>query len=143
MPGKKGYEYSECAVCGSFENRIVDYTEFDTLISQLPKHYETYYNSASLSLIKPILESYALALTQEEVDKNVQDFKNVMPRIQYAVTDVPVIYINSLSGIGMDYSAAQIAVAYFDDNGEYNFYYEDNGEDAVIMWRDPMEPAKN
>ncbi len=141
MPGKKGYEYSECAVCGSFENRIVDYTEFDTLIKQLPKHYETYYNSASLSLIKPILESYKLALTQEEVDRNVEEFKNVMPRIQYAITDVPVIYINSLNGIGMNYSAAQIAVAYYDDNGEYTFYYEDNGE-AKIRGNSTANPAK-
>lgn len=31
----------------------------------------------------------------------------------------------------------------FKEAGLRKGYYEDNGEDAVIMWRDPMEPAKN
>ena len=136
MPGKKGYEYSECTVCGSFESKAVDYTEFDTLIGQIPAHYETYYSSASLSLIKPILENYKLALTQEQVDKNVKDFKDVMPRIQYAVTDVPVIYINSLKpnskiDSNMEYVNAEIIVAYFDENGVYGNYVESGGEAKV------------
>ena len=135
MPGKKGYEYSECTVCGSFESRAVDYTEFDTLIGQIPLYYETYYSNASLSLIKPILENYKLALTQEQVNKNVQDFKDVMPRIQYAVTDVPVVFINSTSSSKIDantnYIGAEIVVAYFDDNGVYGSYYESTGQAKV------------
>ena len=31
----------------------------------------------------------------------------------------------------------------FKEAGLRRGYYEDNGEDAVIMWRDPLEPAKN
>lgn len=31
----------------------------------------------------------------------------------------------------------------FKEAGLRKGYYEDNGEDAVIMWRDPSEPAKN
>lgn len=31
----------------------------------------------------------------------------------------------------------------FKESGLRKGYYEDNGEDAVIMWRDPLEPAKN
>ncbi len=31
----------------------------------------------------------------------------------------------------------------FKEAGLRKGYYEDNGEDAVIMWRDPLEPAKN
>lgn len=31
----------------------------------------------------------------------------------------------------------------FKEAGLRKGYYEDNDEDAVIMWRDPMEPAKN
>lgn len=31
----------------------------------------------------------------------------------------------------------------FKEAGLRKGYYEDNGEDAVIMWRDPYEPAKN
>ena len=135
MPNKKGYEYSECEVCGTFENRVVDYSEFDTLIAQIPKHYEIYYSEASLSLIRPILENYKLALTQEQVNKNVEDFKAIMPRIQYSVKDVPVIYINSLANSSLDsnkdYIDAEIIVAYYDENGVYNDYIEKNGEAKV------------
>lgn len=31
----------------------------------------------------------------------------------------------------------------FKEAGLRKGYYEDNGEDAVIMWRDPGQPAKN
>lgn len=31
----------------------------------------------------------------------------------------------------------------FKEEGLRKGYYQDNGEDAVIMWRDPMEPPKN
>lgn len=31
----------------------------------------------------------------------------------------------------------------FKEAGLRKGYYEDNGEDAVIMWRDPQQPAKN
>lgn len=31
----------------------------------------------------------------------------------------------------------------FKEEGLRKGYYEDNGEDAVIMWRDPAEPLKN
>ena len=31
----------------------------------------------------------------------------------------------------------------FKEAGLRKGYYEDNGEDAVIMWRDPKQPAKN
>ena len=31
----------------------------------------------------------------------------------------------------------------FKEAGLRKGYYEDNGEDAVIMWRDPSEPPKN
>ena len=31
----------------------------------------------------------------------------------------------------------------FKEEGLRKGYYEDNGEDAVIMWRDPSEPPKN
>lgn len=31
----------------------------------------------------------------------------------------------------------------FKEAGVRKGYYEDNGEDAVIMWRDPYEPVKN
>ena len=31
----------------------------------------------------------------------------------------------------------------FKEAGLRKGYYEDNGEDAVIMWRDPAEPLKN
>ena len=31
----------------------------------------------------------------------------------------------------------------FKEEGLRKGYYQDNGEDAVIMWRDPSEPLKN
>lgn len=135
LPGKKGYEYSECEICGAFENRVVDYSKFDTLIAQIPAYYEAYYSEASLALIKPILENYKLALTQEQVDRNVEEFKAIMPRIQYSVQDVPVIYINSLASSKLDsnmnYIDAEIVVAFNDENGVYNDYIETNGEAKV------------
>ena len=135
LKGKKGYEYSECAICGSFESRTVDYSVFDNLVSQIPQYYESYYSEASLSLIKPILENYKLALTQEQVDKNVESFKDVLARIQYAVSDVPVVYINSLVSSkldsNMEYIDAEIIVAYYDENGVYCDYVETKGEAKV------------
>ncbi len=149
LPGKKGYEYSECEICGAFENRIVDYSEFDTLVAQIPKHYELYYSASSLSLVSPILENYKLALTQEQVDKNVADFKAIMPRIQYAVNDVPVIYINSIGNIKLqdcyqNYTPtldAEIIVAYYDENGNYHNYIEANGE-AKVRGNSTANPSK-
>lgn len=149
MPGKKGYEYSECTVCGTFESRAVDYSEFDILIDQIPEHYETYYSSATLALLKPILDNYKLALTQEQVNQNIQEFKNLMPRIQYAVTDVPVIYINSLDKIKLQDCNqgntpklnAEIIVAYYDENGVYHDYIDTNGE-AKVRGNSTANPAK-
>jgi len=145
MKDKKGYEYSECSVCGSFESRAVDYSVFDSLVAQIPAHYKTYYSEASLSLINPILENHKLALTQEQVDKNIEAFKNTLPRIQYAVKDVPVIYINSLANSNLDsnqnYINAEIIVAYYDENGNYYNYIETNGE-AKVRGNSTAGPTK-
>ena len=149
LPNKKGYEYSECLVCGAFEHNVVDYSEFDDLIKQLPQYYEMYFSPNTLSILNPILENYKLALTQEQVDKNVEDFKYCMSKIQYNVTDVPVIYINSIGDFKLQSSTqsytptvdAEIIVAYRDENGVYNDYIETSGS-AKVRGNSTANPSK-
>ncbi len=132
MPSKPGYEYNICNVCNTLESRLVDYSQFDALVAQLPEHYESYYTNESLSLLNPILANYELALTQDMVDKSVEEFKAVFPRLQYNITDVPVIYINSSNPSKLNANtyidADTITVAYYDENGKYVNYIENNGE---------------
>ncbi len=136
MSSKKGYQYRNCDVCGLFENRVVDYSVFDDLMGQIAKNYTVYYNKETLSLLAPIIENYNnTALTQEQVDQNVAQLKEFLPRIQYVVTDVPTIFITT-DGVtslvrNMDYTWAEIAVAWYDENGSYFDLIETNGEMRV------------
>ena len=88
-------------------------------------------------------------LTQELVDHNVDLLRSYIPRIEYKVTDVPAIYITT-DGTSltkrMDYIWAELAVAYYDENGNtyreahlkvrpdlsmemgYSVYYKETGE---------------
>lgn len=136
----KGYQYRYCSICGIFESQEVDYTVFKELYDQIPDHFATYYNKETLSLINPILENYKTALTQEQVDRNVALLKEYFPRIQYLVTDVPTIFINSLGDTKLqsfnqnnnnDYIDAAIAVAWYDENGSYFDIVDENGQAKV------------
>ncbi len=149
MPDNKGYEYSICDVCGVFEHRAVDYSEFDALIAQLPQYYEVYFSQATLTVLNPIIKNHSQTLTQEQVNDNVAKFKECMSRIEYDVKDVPVIYINSIGDFKLQSSIqgntptvnAEIIVAYRDENGVYNDYVETNGE-AKVRGNSTANPGK-
>ena len=134
MSSKKGFQYRFCDVCDTFENREVDYSVFDELIDQITRDYKIYFNKETLSLLAPIIENYEnSSLTQEQVNQNVELLKEYIPRIQYVVTDLPVIYITTKDEKAtlskrMDYIAAELAVAWYDEDGNYFDLIETNGE---------------
>lgn len=132
MPDKKGYEYRSCENCGLFQSREVDYTEFDALIAQLSPNYELYYSQQTLDLLNPIINNYKNSvLTQELVDKNVELLKSYIPRIKYKVGDVPAVFITTDGTTltkRMDYIWAELAVAYYDENGNYVNFVDANGQ---------------
>lgn len=119
IASQKGYEYSTCSVCGTFESRNVDYTAFDALISQIPlKYYETYYTAETVSKLKPILDSNKLTLTQEEVDKNVKLLQEILPNVQYNIGNIPVVFVDTHDGgLSKEYRDSRIIVVYRDDDG--------------------------
>lgn len=134
MSSKKGFEYRFCDVCDTFESHKVDYSILDELMGQISKQYKVYYNKETISLLSPIIENYESSiLTQQQVDQNVELLKDYIPRIQYVVTDLPVIYITTKDEKAtltkrMDYIPADIAVAWNDENGSYFDLIEANGE---------------
>ena len=119
---KKGYEYSTCSVCGIFESRKVDYSALTTLISKVSHFYEKYYSPETIAIIRPIIESQNLNLTQEAVDYNAQVLRSALANISFNVTDVPVVFIeygnlNPDSAPSKEYEAAKIYIASLDKNG--------------------------
>lgn len=114
---KQGYEYSTCKRCGYFESHKVDYSVLNSLIGQVSKYYETYYAPATVALIRPILESKDLNLTQEAVDYNANLLSNALANISYNVTDVPVVFIEKIGNLNREYTEARIFISYLDENG--------------------------
>ena len=119
IDGNKGYEYSECSVCGKFECNEVDYSIYDMLLGQISQYYETYYAPDTVALLKPIWDNRDLNLTQGAVNYNVDLLKDILANVKYNVTDIPVIFIEKTDGVlNRDtYTGAKIYVAYMDENG--------------------------
>ena len=115
---KQGYEYSTCKRCGLFESNKVDYSVLNSLIGQVSQYYQTYYAPETVALIKPILESQGLNLTQEAVDYNAEILGNALANISYNVTDVPVVFIEKIGDLSREYTDARIYIAYMDENGK-------------------------
>ena len=115
---KKGYEYSTCKNCGYFASNKVDYSVLNSLIGQVSQYYETYYAPETVALIKPILESKDLNLTQEAVDYNANILGNALANISYNVTDVPVVFIEKSGNLSREYTDARVYIAYMDENGK-------------------------
>ncbi|MBQ7760453.1 MAG: leucine-rich repeat protein [Clostridia bacterium] len=115
---KQGYEYSTCSVCGVFESREVDYSVLNSLIGLVSKYYETYYAPDTVALIRPILETNDLNLTQEAVDYNAKLLSTALANISYNVTDVPVVFIEKDSVLDKNYTDAKIYIASVDENGK-------------------------
>ena len=144
ISSQRGYEYSTCSICGTFESRIVDYSAFDSLIGQIPKHYSVYYSTETVVLLEPIMSNYKLTLTQAEVDKNVRELTALIPQIQYKVLDVPVIFIDADTIDANDYHDAKIIVAYKGEDGktqveaiDYNSEIKIRGNSTAKMSKKP------
>ncbi len=140
----KGYEYSTCSVCNTFETREVDYSVFDMLLEQVSEYYETYYAPDTVALLSPIWENRDLNLTQDAVDYNVELLRNILTNVKYNVTDLPVVFIEYEGEfhpddvkkeleeqekrkdptyqihkrIPKEYGDTKIYIAYIDENGE-------------------------
>ncbi len=116
----KGVEYSSCSVCGAFENREVDYSVFNTLLSQVSKYYEIYYAPDTVAMLKPIIDNKDLNLTQEAVDYNVSLLSNILSNVKYNVKDIPVVFIEREGSLSTTaYAPATFYVAYIDEKGNY------------------------
>lgn len=149
ISGQREYQYRNCTVCGAFDSSRVDYTEFEKVLNQLSPNYlryfdlaeddkklhTLYYTEDTLALLAPIMENYQRALSQEQVDQNTEELKKILPRLEYNVYGVPSIYITTDADAelkrNMPYIDAEIAVAYFDENGKYVDYIERSGEMKV------------
>ena len=136
--GQRGLEYSSCSFCGILERREVSYAEFEKLLNSLPlicscstakpcadltskpvEHLvEAYYSQESYSALIAILNNYNLALSQDIVDKNVEDLRQAIKNAKYNVTDVPTIFIDTVpSSQEEGYMDTRIIVASLDENG--------------------------
>ena len=120
IDGNRGYEYSECTVCGIFECNVVDYSVYDMLLGQVSKYYKTYYAPDTVALLTPIWDNRDLNLTQDAVDYNVELLKDILANVKYNVTDVPVVFIEKTEGDlnRNTYTGAKLYIAYMDENGE-------------------------
>ena len=146
---KQGYEYSTCSVCGLFESREVDYSVLNSLIGLVSKFYETYYAPDTVALIRPILETQGLNLTQEAVDYNANLLSTALANISYNVTDVPVVFIeygdlNPSHAPSKEYEDAKIYIASIDENGnpvvdaiEYNATMKMRGNSTADEVKNP------
>ncbi len=115
---KRGVEYNKCTVCGEFESREVDYSALDELIKYISPYYETYYTPDTVTVVKPILENYEHPLTQEKVDELVKTIEEILPKIKYNSSNVPVIYLETTKKYEkVNYTWAGITVIYSDENG--------------------------
>jgi len=138
VEGQRGHEYSTCTACGEFEHRTVNYSEFDKLIDSLPlictctgtkcasikdnltSHLvKTYYKQETYNAILAILENFNSALTQDEIDKNVNNLFETLKNAQYNVTDVPTIFIESVPEAQREgYIPTRIIVASIGEDGK-------------------------
>lgn len=121
LDSQRGYQYSTCSVCGTFESSTVDYTAFAALIDKITPHASVYYSAATNARLFPIVQNFNLSLTQEEVDRNVSDLRNLLNNIDYTIGTLPALFLDNdsgvLSGKLAGYKGASISVIYRDENG--------------------------
>ncbi len=162
VAGQRGHEYSTCTACGEFEHRTVDYSEFEKLIESLPlictcsgskcasvkdkliQHLvKSYYKQETYNAILAILENYNSALTQTEIDKNVDNLFNTLNNAQYNVTDVPTIFIESVPDAQrQDYIPTRIIVASLGEDGKPKVDAIDYSGEVKIRGRSSDDHAK-
>ena len=123
------YQYSYCSVCGTLEHQLVDRAILQEVVATIPENYNLYCTTESAALLRPIVENAKKALTQEQVDTLVEEIRRVLPTIQYKVTDIPVIYLESPDKLSKtEYMSANIIVAYKDENGDLQTLSDAEGE---------------
>lgn len=162
VAGQRGLEYSTCTVCGEFEHRTVDYSEFEKLIESLPlictcagtkcadvkdkliTHLvKTYYKQETYNAILAILENFNSALTQAEIDKNVQNLFDTLKNAQYNVTDVPSIFIETVPNAQREgYLPTRIIVASLGEDGKPKVDAIDYNGQVKIRGRSSDDHAK-
>ena len=117
--GQRGYEYTSCSSCGNIASRVVDYSTFDTLIKQIPKYYDVYYQPETINMITPVLANYELSLTRAEVEENVRMLSDALANAQYKTYDTPTIFLQEVStSQSMGYVSTVIIVVSPDENGK-------------------------
>lgn len=123
------YQYSYCTVCKALQHEAVDRAILQEVVTTIPENYNLYCTTESASLLRPIVENASKALTQEQVDTLVEEIRRVLPTIQYKVSDIPVIYLESPDKLSKtEYSSANIIVAYKDENGDLQTLSDAEGE---------------
>ena len=140
----KGVEYSSCSVCGTFESRYVDYSLFNTLLSQVSKYYEIYYAPDTVAMLKPIMDNKNLNLTQEAVDYNAALLSSILSNIKYNVKDIPVLFIEKEGSMSTsEYSSAVFYIAYIDAKGNYQVEAIERNGEIKIRGNSTANKAKN
>lgn len=162
VAGQRGHEYSTCTVCGEFEHRTVDYAEFEKLIESLPlictcsgskcasvkdkltTHLvKNYYKQETYNAILAILENYNSALTQAEIDKNVENLFNTLKSAQYNVTDVPSVFIETVpDSQSQGYISTRIIIASIGEDGKPKVDAMDYSGKVKIRGRSSDDHAK-
>jgi|GEM_PF-2790198 len=123
------YQYSYCAVCKTLEHQEVKRDILQEVVATIPANYNLYCTTESAALLRPIVENAKKALTQEQVDTLVEEIRRVLPTIQYNVTDIPVIYLESPDKLSKtEYVNANIIVAYKDEQGNLQTLSDAEGE---------------
>ena len=122
------YEYSYCKVCGTLEHREVNRAVLQEIVKTIPKNYAHYCTAESAALLKPIVDNAEKALTQEQVDKLIEDIRQALPTLQYKVHDVPVVYVEMAGKLTAEYSPANIIVAYRDNDGNLQTLTDSEGQ---------------
>ena len=149
VSGQRGYEYSSCSVCGTFESREVDYFNLKVLIETLPltcldnancmeprEHLMTnYYKQETIDKILPILDKYVYPLSQREIDENAALLSEALETAQYNTSGAPTVFIETEPTSQDNYSPTRIVIAYVDDDGKIQIEAIDYNGSAKIRGR--------
>ncbi len=128
------FQYGYCAVCNVLGYEEVDRGVLDDIVASIPTDFELYCTAESRSRLRPIVANATKALTQEQVDQCISELRRILPTIQYKVTDIPVIYLESRAPVypkTEDYVSANIIVAYKDEDGNLKSITDADGEMKV------------
>ena len=128
------FQYGYCSVCNNLGHKEVDRGVLDDVVASIPTDFELYCTAESRSILRPIVANAKKALTQEQVDLCIQELRKILPSIQYKVTDIPVVYLESRAPVYPKtsyYVSANIIYAYKDKDGNLKSITDAYGEMKV------------